>query len=114
MAKACDINLLIPSVPEADPNSIVPTSSLCGMSIGHCLAIATMNYRKFGKFDFKKFHPSGNLGAKLKAVEELMLKGNKVPFIRENIFMNNALRIMNKFNQGFWSLEIKIKRHWAL
>ena len=29
-----------------------------------------------------------------------MLKGNKVPFIRENIFMNNALRIMNKFNQG--------------
>ena len=28
VAKACDINLLIPSIPEADPNSIVPTSSL--------------------------------------------------------------------------------------
>ena len=110
-AKACDINLLIPSVPEADPNSIVPTSSLLmSMSIGHCLAIATMNYRKFGKFDFKKFHPSGNLGAKLKTVEELMLKGNKVPFIRENIFMNNALRIMNKFNQGVLIVRNKNKK----
>ena len=101
VAKACDINLLIPSIPEADPNSIVPTSSLLmSMSIGHCLAIATMKYRKFGKFDFKKFHPSGSLGAKLKTVEELMLKGNKVPFIRENVLMNNALKVMNKFNQG--------------
>ena len=101
VAKACDINLVIPLVKEADPNSIVPTSSLLmSMSIGHCLAIATMNYRKFGKFDFKKFHPSGNLGAKLKTVEELMLKGKMVPFIRENILMSNALVIMNKFNHG--------------
>ena len=111
VAKACDINLLIPSVPEADPNSIVPTSSLLmSMSIGHCLAIASMNYRKFGKFDFKKFHPSGNLGAKLKTVEELMLKENKVPFIRENILMNNALKIMNKFNQGVLVVRNKNKK----
>ena len=111
VAKACDINLLIPSVPEADPNSIVPTSSLLmSMSIGHCLAIATMKYRKFGKFDFKKFHPSGSLGAKLKTVEELMLKGNKIPFIRENILMNNALKVMNKFNQGVLIVRDKNKK----
>ena len=59
-----------------------------------------MNYRKFGKLDFKKFHPSGSLGAKLKTVEDLMIKGKKVPFIKENILMGKDLKIMNKFNLG--------------
>jgi arabinose-5-phosphate isomerase len=111
VAKGCDINLIIPSIQEADPNSIVPTSSLLmSISIGHCLAIATMNYRKFGKFDFKKFHPSGSLGEKLKTVEELMVKDKKVPFIRENILMSNALIIMNKFNQGVLIVRNKNKQ----
>jgi len=111
IAKACDIKLIIPNVKEADPNSIVPTSSLLmSMSIGHCLAIATMKYRKFSKFDFKKFHPSGSLGAQLKTVEDLMIKGNKIPFISENTLMINALKIMNKFNQGVLIIRNK-KKH---
>ncbi len=111
IAKACDIKLIIPNVKEADPNSIVPTSSLLmSMSIGHCLAIATMKYRKFSKFDFKKFHPSGSLGAQLKTVEDLMIKGNKIPFISEDTLMINALKIMNKFNQGVLIIRNK-KKH---
>ena len=111
VAKGCDINLIIPSIQEADPNSIVPTSSLLmSISIGHCLAIATINYRKFGKFDFKKLHPSGSLGKKLKTVEELMVKDKKIPFIRENILMSNALIIMNKFNQGVLIVRNKNKQ----
>ena len=52
---------------EAGPGKIVPTSStIVQLSIGDALAVSTMNYRKFGKLDFKKFHPSGSLGAKLK------------------------------------------------
>tara|TARA_Y100001968_G_scaffold323714_1_gene361844 strand:- start:3796 stop:4254 length:459 start_codon:yes stop_codon:yes gene_type:complete len=69
-----------------------------------------MNYRKFGKFDFKKFHPSGSLGSKLKTVEELMLKDNKIPFIRENILMNDALKVMNKFNHGVLVVRNKSKK----
>ena len=111
IAKACDIKLIIPNVKEADPNSIVPTSSLLmSMSIGHCLAIATMKYRKFGKFDFKKFHPSGSLGTQLKTVEDLMIKGNKIPFINENILMVTALKVMTKFNQGVLIIRNKKKR----
>ena len=101
IAKACDIKLIIPNVKEADPNSIVPTSSLLmSMSIGHCLAIATMKYRKFDKFDFKKFHPSGSLGTQLKTVEDLMIKGKKIPFIRENVLIRDALKVITKKNLG--------------
>ena len=99
--KSADINLLIPNVTEAGPGNIVPTSStIAQLSIGDALAISTMNFRKFGKLDFKKFHPSGSLGAKLKTAEDLMLKGNRIPFIRENIFMSKALKKMNKYNLG--------------
>ena len=99
--KSADINLLIPNVVEAGPGNIVPTSStIAQLSIGDALAISTMNFRKFGKLDFKKFHPSGSLGAKLKTAEDLMLRGNKIPFIRENIFMGKALKTMNKHNLG--------------
>ena len=99
--KSADINLLIPNVVEAGPGNIVPTSStIAQLSIGDALAISTMNFRKFGKLDFKKFHPSGSLGAKLKTAEDLMLRGNKIPFIRENIFMGKALKKMNKHNLG--------------
>ena len=99
--KSSDLKLLIPNVVEAGPGNIVPTSSaLITLSIGDAIAVSTMNYRKFGKFDFKKFHPSGSLGAKLKTVEDLMIKENKTPFIRENILLGRALKIMNKFNLG--------------
>ena len=99
--KSADINLLIPDVVEAGPGNIVPTSStIAQLSIGDALAISTMNFRKFGKLDFKKFHPSGSLGAKLKTAEDLMLRGNRIPFIRENIFMGKALKKMNKHNLG--------------
>ncbi len=99
--RSSDINLLIPNVPEAGPGNIVPTSStIIQLSIGDALAVSTMNYRKFGKLDFKKFHPSGSLGAKLKTVEDLMIKEKKVPFIKENILLGSALKTMNKFNLG--------------
>ena len=99
--KSSDIKLLIPSVIEAGPGNIVPTSStIVQLSIGDALAVSTMNYRKFGKLDFKKFHPSGSLGAKLKTAEDLMIRGKKIPFINQNLDMNNALKIMRKSNVG--------------
>ena len=109
--KSSDISLLIPNVLEAGPGNIVPSSStVVQLSLGDALAISTMNYRKFGKLDFKKFHPSGSLGAKLKTVEDLMIKGNNIPFINENIFMKIALKIMNKFNQGVLIVRNKKKQ----
>ena len=63
--KASDIKLLIPEVNEA--GGIIPTASTTSqLALGDALAIATMQYKKFGKLDFKKLHPSGNLGSQLK------------------------------------------------
>ena len=64
--KASDIKILIPEVIEAGFGIVPTTSTTVQLSVGDALAIATMQYKKFGKLDFKKFHPAGNLGKNLK------------------------------------------------
>ena len=60
--RASDIKLLIPKVIEA--GVVVPTSSTTAqLALGDAIAISTMKYKKFGKMDFKKFHPAGSLGS---------------------------------------------------
>ena len=100
MYKASDIKLLIPEVKEAGLG-IVPTSSTINqLSIGDALAVATLNKKKISKKEFRKFHPSGSLGSKLKTVEDLMLTKEKIPFINENSKMKNALKIITQKKLG--------------
>jgi len=98
--KSSDIKLFIPEVKEAGLG-IVPTSSTTSqIALGDALAISSMKHKKFGKMDFKKFHPAGSLGAKLKTVEDLMLIGKKIPFVREKMKMKKALSIITKKKLG--------------
>ena len=98
--KASDIKLFIPEVKEAGLE-MVPTSSTCEqLAIGDCLAVASLNKKRFSKKNFKEFHPSGTLGAKLKTVEDIMISGNGIPFINENSNMKNALNIITKKKLG--------------
>ena len=97
--KASDIKLVIPEVKES--GGIVPTSSTTAqLALGDALAISAMQYKKFGKFDFKKIHPAGNLGAQLKTVEDIMVTGNQIPFVNENIEMKRALKILSDKKLG--------------
>ena len=98
--KASDIKLLLPDVEEAG-HGIVPTASTSvQLSIGDALAISLMYYKKFSKLDFKKFHPAGTLGNKLKTVEDLMLTKKKIPFVNENDIIKNGLKIINQKKLG--------------
>ncbi len=99
--KSSNIKLYIPEVIESG-DGIVPTSSTTTqLSFGDALSIALMKKKKFGKLDFKKFHPSGNLGTKLKTAGDLMLIKNKVPFVNENQIMKEALKTLNSKSLGF-------------
>ena len=59
-----------------------------------------MNHKNFTNFDFKKFHPSGSLSVKLKTVGDLMIKGKKIPVVKENIKMKKALKIISRKKLG--------------
>ena len=96
--KSSDIKLYIPEVKKLD--SIVPTSSTsAALALGDTLAIASMECRKFGKLDFK-ISSGGNLGNKLKTVEDLMLIKNKIPFNYENQKIKKRLRTIKQKKHG--------------
>ncbi len=97
--KTSDIRLLTPQVKES--GGIVPTSSTSvQLALGDALAISVMKQKKFNKLDFKKLHPAGALGAKLKTVEDIMLTGKRIPFVNENLKMKNALKILSDKKLG--------------
>ena len=99
--KNSDVSFLLPNVKEAGPGSYVPTSSTTTqIALGDAIAIACMGYKKFGRLDFKKIHPSGSLSVRLKTVDDLMLKGKKIPFVSENLNMKTALKEISKNGLG--------------
>ena len=99
--KSSNIKILIPEVVESG-YGIVPTSSTTTqLAIGDAFSVALMKKKNFGKLDFKKFHPSGSLGNKLKTAKDLMLIKSKIPFVNENEFMKKALKILNIKKLGF-------------
>ena len=106
---ASDIKLLVPEVKEAA--GIVPTSSTTvQLALGDALAISAMQYKKFDKADFKKFHPAGNLGAQLKTVEDIMVEGKKIPFVNENTKMKEALKILSQKRLGVLIVQNRSKK----
>ena len=108
--KNSDIGLITPEVKEAGLDMIPTSSTINQLSIGDALAISTLKKKKINNLDFKKFHPSGSLGEKLKTVEDLMLTHNKIPFINENILMKKALKIMTEKKLGTLIIRNKKKQ----
>jgi arabinose-5-phosphate isomerase len=107
--RASDIKLIIPEVKES--GGIVPTSSTTAqLALGDALAISAMHYKKFGKLDFKKIHPAGNLGDQLKTVEDIMLTGEKIPLVKENLEMRLAIKILTNKKLGILIVQNKQKK----
>ena len=97
---ASDIKLLIPEVKEAGL-SIIPTSSTTEqIALGDCLAVASLNIKKFGQKNFKLLHPHGSLGNQLRTAEDLMISKQGIPFIDENSNMKKALNVITKKKLG--------------
>lgn len=66
LGRYSDALLLMPSVPEACPNGLAPTSSTTmALALGDALTILLMARRGFSREDFGSRHPGGKLGRTL-------------------------------------------------
>jgi len=101
LLKASDISILLPKVKESDPTGMVPTTSTSlTLLFGDCLAVALMNKVKFSKDKFKMFHPGGNIGQSLLLVKDVMITGKKLPIIKINKTIHEAIKVINSKSLG--------------
>ena len=102
MARAADIHLCVKVPKEACPLGLAPTSSTtAALVMGDALAVALLNRKKFRAEDFRRNHPGGSLGERLKvAVREVMLTGESVPTVPVTATMEDAVAELNRKNLG--------------
>ena len=93
IAKAGKINIVINADEEACPLDLAPTSSTTiALVFGDALAIALLEARGFGKDDFAKSHPAGQLGKKLTTlVQDLAVMHEIAPVVDQATFLKDAL-----------------------
>ncbi len=100
LGREADIVLALPKSEEACPHGLAPTTStIMQMALGDALAVALLEERGFTATDFQRFHPGGQLGAKLKRVNEIMHTGNELPLVATGTNMREA--IMQISQKGF-------------
>ena len=92
---ACDahVSLDVSVSKEACPLGLAPTSSTtAALVMGDALAIALLEASGFTAEDFAKAHPSGALGRRLLLrVEDVMRRGDAIPYVSEHAFLRDAL-----------------------
>ncbi len=103
LARACDLVIDVGVAREACPFGLAPTSSsTAALAMGDALAVALIEKRKFNEKDFYKFHPGGNLGARLRArVREVMIGSAHTPRVVTGTAVGKAIEEMDVKNKGF-------------
>jgi arabinose-5-phosphate isomerase len=102
LAEAADIILDIGIPKEACPLGLAPTTSTTAtLALGDALAVVLLNRKKFQASDFRKNHPGGSLGERLKVkVSEVMVTGKGVPVIDSQQTAVEAVQVLNDKNLG--------------
>ena len=92
LMRAADIGLPLPKAPEACPMGLAPTTSTTAtLALGDAISVALIDRRDFQPQNFRMLHPGGSLGSKLLTVEQVMHKGEELPFVTGDMPMIDAM-----------------------
>jgi arabinose-5-phosphate isomerase len=94
------LNVHIPK--EACPLGLAPTTSTTAtLALGDALAVVLLKRKQFKEEDFRRNHPGGSLGERLKvAVKEVMLTHNKMPVVNDQATLVEAITELNDKSLG--------------
>jgi arabinose-5-phosphate isomerase len=102
LARSADVHLDVSVAVEACPLNLAPTSSTTAtLAMGDALAVALLEARGFTADDFARSHPGGALGRRLLVrVSDLMHSGERIPAVREDATLPQALLEMTRKGLG--------------
>ncbi|NDV19306.1 KpsF/GutQ family sugar-phosphate isomerase [Pseudodesulfovibrio sp. JC047] len=101
MAQLSDITIQVRVPREACALGLAPTASTTAqLAVGDALAVCLMEWKSFGKDDFKKFHPGGTLGQRLAICVDQLMHTDNLPSVREHVSLTTALEVLNEGGLG--------------
>lgn len=102
LASFADVVLSAKVPREACPLGLAPTASTtAALALGDALAVVLIEKKKFAASDFRKNHPGGSLGERLKTkVQEVMITGPLLPLTAPDSSLRAAINILNEKNLG--------------
>jgi len=102
LASFADVVLSAKVPKEACPLGLAPTASTtAALALGDALAVVLIEKKKFAASDFRKNHPGGSLGERLKIkVQEVMISGPLMPVAAPDCSLREAINILNEKNLG--------------
>lgn len=102
LARASQVVLNTHVQREACSLGLAPTASTAAaLAVGDSLAVVLLRRRKFDERDFRKNHPAGTLGERLKVqVRQVMLTGSAIPLIRLGTKMQAVLKEIDSKRLG--------------
>ena len=102
LAKVADVHLNAAVDKEACPMGLAPTASTtAALALGDALAVALLDAKGFGAEDFARSHPGGSLGRRLLThVRDIMRSGERVPMVREDAMLSDAILEISKKGVG--------------
>ena len=102
LSARAQVTLNVAVLKEACPLGLAPTTSTTAtLAMGDALAVALLTRKRFQAEDFRKNHPGGSLGERLKvAVGEVMLTGARVPTVTLAATMADMIAELNAKNLG--------------
>jgi arabinose-5-phosphate isomerase len=102
LAKLADAVLNIGVPKEACPLGLAPTASTtAALAMGDALAVVLLDRKQFKEIDFRRNHPGGSLGERLKVnVSEVMITGEHIPMVTLDTSLRQAVLTLNAKNLG--------------
>ena len=101
MARMADVPLDVAIPREACPLDLAPTSSTTAtLAMGDALAVCLMEAKSFTSDDFKRFHPGGNLGQRLRLKISEVMHTQNLPVVLETATLAATLSVQDAGGLG--------------
>jgi arabinose-5-phosphate isomerase len=101
LARASEVVIDVGVPQEACPLGLAPTASTTAMlAVGDALAMALLEKKGFTEDDYAALHPGGDLGVKLRRVEDVMHRGAQVPRVNSKTPIPDVIYEMSRKGLG--------------
>ncbi len=101
LAGLSDIVIKVAVPKEACPLGLAPTASTtAALAVGDALAVGLIHWKRFDACAFRRCHPGGTLGQRLRLLIQDVMHRDNLPVVRSGVSLAHALNVLNTGGLG--------------